>query len=138
MVTPEIRKGNKRKGMIMLYCDPPSYHFWAPFSDNNNADIANIRENLFAKHFNIECNRITQSLIIDWNQAPNIENAVNHWTPSAISLAKQIEKINTFSLKEGEEDQIYVCGDCYSLFQGYIEGALRTVETGLKKLHSRT
>jgi len=40
---------NKRVGMIMLYCDPPSYNFWAPYCDSvNDPENSKIRETLFA------------------------------------------------------------------------------------------
>jgi hypothetical protein len=65
--------------------------------------------------------------IHDWSREP-FGGAAHCWRPGADSVAA-IKRLVAFGLQaRPEQANIHVCGEAYSDFQGFIEGALHTAE----------
>jgi phytoene dehydrogenase-like protein len=69
--------------------------------------------------------------IRDWSAAP-FGGAAHVWRPGARSRRASRDPFVAFSLRGREDDEylanVHICGEAYSGFQGFIEGALRTAE----------
>jgi monoamine oxidase len=71
--------------------------------------------------------------IRDWGKDP-YGAAVHVWKPRAKSW-KVAETFTAFSL-DGHNHNVHICGDAYSDYQGFIEGALRSAGRVLSYLRS--
>ncbi len=60
----------------------------------------------------------------DWSRKPYV-GAAHVWRPGAdpVSISKQLR---AFALEGSTKNNVHVCGEAYSDFQGFIEGALRS------------
>ena len=69
--------------------------------------------------------------IRDWSAAP-FGGAAHVWRPGARSRRASRDPLVAFRLRGREDDRhlanVHICGEAYSDFQGFIEGALRTAE----------
>ncbi len=62
--------------------------------------------------------------IRDWGLEP-YGAACHLWRPG-VQFRKVMEAMTAFSLIEGATPNIYICGEAFSDFQGFMEGAVRT------------
>jgi hypothetical protein len=145
---------DKSKGMVMLYTDRPALQFWADYLDDagrspsesfqekancwflktpqacTEEDSENPR--LWRRfvqyardyeHNDFTVDRLLACGMRDWSRQP-YGSAVHVWRPRRESWTV-MKKLAAFSMG-GEVNTIHVCGDAYSDYQGFIEGALRS------------
>lgn len=118
-----------KTGMVMLYGDCPYLNYWRSFRSAPSespacdegvllkAHLAHYLRQIFPGQL---CNILHYSLV-DWSQAP-YESGVHLWRPGV----KSEEVMNTLA-SFGSENNIHVCGETFSNFQGFIEGSIRSV-----------
>jgi monoamine oxidase len=137
------KERNAKRGIVMIYGDPPSMRYWTPFVQQeehlkaelnidkrlveaylrylrSNPDNKNVKE-IYAEAELISCFGIR-----DWSRKP-FEAGCHIWK-AGVHVEEAIKKLNAFSL-QGENlsnKNIHICGEAYSDFQGFIEGGLRT------------
>ena len=113
-------------GMIMIYGDVPSLHYWRTFSRNINYESKErLKDHLYhylRKMFPGSNMNIIHYDILDWSNPPN-ETGVHIWRPGMIS-SEIGEKLSCF----GKHKNIHICGEAYSEYQGFIEGCIRSVD----------
>lgn len=117
-----------KTGMVMIYGDVPSLHYWRTFLNANQKDrlkdhIHHYLRVMFPHHryFNIlECS------LKDWSSPPNV-TGVHMWKPGykSASIANQLACF-------GENKNLHICGETFSCYQGFIEGCLRSANNVIK------
>ncbi|MCI0562676.1 MAG: FAD-dependent oxidoreductase, partial [Nitrososphaera sp.] len=137
---------DKTKGMVMVYTDRPATQFWADYLvdkyEQHKAEVwlsheANPR--LWKRfvqyardyeHHDFTKDRLLACGMRDWGKDP-YGGACHSWRPGAKSW-EAIDYLRAFSLDGREENKenknIHICGEAYSDYQGFIEGALRSAE----------
>jgi hypothetical protein len=60
----------------------------------------------------------------DWGLKP-YEGAAHAWRPGS-DPKRIMEYFRAFSLKGREDKRLHICGEAYSDYQGFMEGALRS------------
>ena len=157
-------KDNTR-GVIMLYTDRPALNFWADYLGPDPAGDEVVRTQLTAtrwilqptesrtepqginerlwrrfvqytrdyEHNDFTMERLLACGIRDFGKDP-YGAAVHVWKPRAKSWEVR-ERLAAFSLDESVEN-IHICSDAYSDYQGFIEGALRSAGRVLGYLRS--
>jgi monoamine oxidase len=123
-------------GMVMVYCDEPTFDFWAPLAaEDRKAE----REATFAAVMGISPTRVLDSRVIDWTRVPELGAAAWFWKPG-VRIYDAMRRLAAFDLAGDERDaaspRLSICGCAYSDFQGFIEGALRTAESTLDALRA--
>jgi monoamine oxidase len=92
---------------------------------------------LYAKEEGAEsvtADRVLAAGMHDWGLRP-YENACHAWR-SGSPATEIIEYFSAFSLKAGvseDEKKLHICGEAYSDYQGFMEGALRSAVKVLEK-----
>ena len=129
---------DNKTGMVMLYGDSPYINYWRPFHTNVSGDPecdANDHlKNHLAHYLRIlfPINKMPMHIvhygILDWSSEP-YGTGVHLWKPGKISE----DIMNTLACF-GKYRKVYVCGETYSTFQGFIEGSLRSVDNMLTKM----
>ena len=77
-------------------------------------------------------NSVTQYAIRDWARAPY--GAANHsWKPGVESEKVQ-HRLKAFALTNGAPENVHICGEAYSDYSGFIEGALRSAKLTLDSI----
>jgi hypothetical protein len=135
--------------MIMFYTDRPATGFWHPYANvpHEGAQIGNSRDlehelalqvaQLLPKENNSDeahLKRVEESIVCfairDWSEPP-FGAACHAWAPR-VDVPEALHQLKAFSLwgASGSKN-VHVCGEAYSDYQGFIEGALRTAETVL-------
>lgn len=70
--------------------------------------------------------------IRDWARAPY--GAANHsWVPGVKSW-EVIERMRAFPLRGSTASNVHICGEAYSSYSGFIEGALRSADLALETI----
>lgn len=123
------------QGMIQIYGDYPSINFWNSFMRNSAFISSQDHESeypLLEKHIrkvlhtlfpNSDCEVLHYSMI-NWTNEP-YNTGVHFWRPGYKSN-EVIEKLYQIG-------NVHVCGEAFSSYQGFIEGALLSVD---KVIHS--
>lgn len=144
---------NEKRGMVMVYGDAPSLNYWQPFVKNEPHQKAEINQNeqlieQYLKYLSInpatnstkqqEAQAITCFGIRDWSREP-FEAGCHVWKPN-VRVDESIAALAGFNLAGSslEHQQIHICGEAYSDFQGFIEGGLRTALTVVKQISLST
>jgi monoamine oxidase len=135
-------------GMVLLYTDRPANAYWSPYIQmpHQGAQVnapAALKRELAAQLLALKQERETGPqesyksqidemeasiegfAIRDWSKPPF--GAASHaWLPG-INVPEAMDRLKAFSLigRPGR-DNIHVCGEAYSDYQGFIEGALRS------------
>lgn len=128
-----------KTGMIMLYGDEPTLNYWSPFCQNHvmnepeenaNPHLLNHLNHYIRKLFpgNQHSVIIKHYSIMDWSRPPS-ECGVHMWRPGFLS-----EDIIKELISVGEHQNVHVCGEAYSCYQGFIEGCITSVDTMLDRL----
>ena len=145
------KDGSSKRGIVMVYGDPPSMRYWTPFvqqqehlkaelnldkrlvegylqylrSNPDNTDIKEIRE---------EAELISCFGIRDWSREP-FEAGCHIWK-AGVRAEEAIKELTAFSLQDSplSNKNIHICGEAYSDFQGFIEGGLRTALRVVKQI----
>lgn len=137
------KDGNSRRGLVMVYGDPPSMHYWTPFvqhKEHNKAELnldyrlvegylQFLRSDLDSsdvKDMENEAKLISCFGIRDWSREP-FEAGCHIWK-AGINAEEAIKELTAFSLQgaSSSNNNVHICGEAYSDFQGFIEGGLRT------------
>lgn len=139
-------EGGRRRGMVMVYGDAPSMHYWMPYVRQKEHLRAELNGNprlieeflryfrsnpdsLDPKEMETEVKLISCFGIRDWSREP-FEAGCHVWKAGARSKGA-IDDLTAFSLDGASPSKdlsknIHICGEAYSDFQGFIEGGLRT------------
>ena len=135
------KEGSGKRGMVMVYGEPPSMHYWTPFVKNNRHLNAEINEDVRLLDYYVkylatdpgadalqkkeELQAITCFGIRDWSREP-FGAGCHIWKPG-VRADEAIDQLTNFSLPgaPGGVKNIHICGEAYSDFQGFIEGGLR-------------
>jgi len=124
------------KGMVMVYADRPGVNFWTQHVASRSHDRAETGCNqhlpmLFAERMNIDPASITAYGIRDWTRPP-YGAGVHLWKPG-IEFWKVSEALEAFPLLEGSPRNVHICGEAFSDYQGFMEGAVRSADRALTK-----
>lgn len=113
-------------------------------SSRSSADINNLNfsPSMFAEAREKSEEELTENLaervvkfgIRDWSREP-YGAAAHTWKPKTKSW-EVLERLQAFSLSDEEEDprNIHICGEAYSDYHGFIEGALRSADDVLRTI----
>ena len=126
------------KGSIMVYCDRPYINFWTNFVINEYHEKTEICLNnelplIFARQMQIDPDRIIMHGIRDWGKDP-YGAACHIWRPGIRSWEVS-PKLEAFSINENETQNIHICGEAFSDFQGFMEGSLRSAHNVMKGVY---
>lgn len=127
----------ERRGMIMVYADRPGINFWSPYVASRFHYKAEIGCNrklplLFAGRMNVDPATITAYGIRDWTRLP-FGAGVHLWKPG-IEYWKVSEALEAFSLQDNSPRNVHICGEAFSDYQGFMEGALRSAHSALTRV----
>jgi monoamine oxidase len=118
--------------MLAAYSDLQSYFFWgakdSSFSDSSKAEVLNselsyIGQKLLRDTFSKELPDYSDSKVQMWSSGSQEGAAYHSWKPSVDSW-EVMKKI----IRPVESEDIFICGESYSPYQCWIEGALLSVE----------
>ncbi|WP_229395579.1 FAD-dependent oxidoreductase [Methanosarcina sp. DH1] len=145
------KDGNCKRGIVMVYCDPPSMRYWTPFVRQQehlkaelNLDkrlvggylqyLRSSPDNTDVRKIEAEAELISCFGIRDWSREP-FEAGCHIWK-AGIRAEEAIKKLTAFSLPDSplSNKNIHICGEAYSDFQGFIEGGLRTALQVIKQI----
>ena len=126
-------------GMVMLYGDDPTLRYWSAFclhgkievpeEMNNNHMLNHLYHYLHMLYPNEKHKmRIKTYTIMDWSRKP-FESGVHIWRPGYKS-DDIINKLKCF----GEKQNMHICGETYSNYQGFIEGCILSVDNVVSAL----
>ena len=124
------------KGLVMVYADRPYLGFWSQYLRKGYETRAEIDgdEGLplaFARLMKIEPKRILSYGIRHWGADP-YGAACHLWKPGVKSWLVQ-DKVSAFSIGRNGINNVHICGEAFSDYQGFIEGALRTAHEVMEK-----
>ncbi len=141
----------RRRGLVMVYGEPPSMHYWTPFVKQQkhlkaelNQDerlvggyLRFLRSNpdsTDTKDMKAEAELISSFGIRDWSREP-FEAGCHIWK-AGMRVEEAIEELTAFSLCDEplSNKNVHICGEAYSDFQGFIEGGLRTALMVIKHI----
>jgi monoamine oxidase len=117
------------KGNLMVYADRPSINFWSKYVTGDYQAQAEVGGNAqlplqFARHLGLDPREIIAYGIRDWGREP-YGAACHLWKPGVQSW-KVMEALTAFPLIEGAAPNVHICGEAFSDYQGFMEGAVRT------------
>jgi monoamine oxidase len=124
------------RGNIMVYADRPCINFWGRYVKAECHDRAEIDGDpelplAFAKRMRIRPETILACGIRDWGREP-YGGAAHLWKPG-VEPWKVSAKLEAFSLAGHGPRNVHICGEAYSDFQGFMEGAIRSAHSALAK-----
>jgi monoamine oxidase len=126
-------------GNVMVYADRPYINFWNRFVNSIQHEAAETccNEELrlaFARSMQIDPDRIVAYGIRDWGRKP-YGAACHLWKPG-IEFWKVSEELEAFSLQEDATAlrNVHICGEAFSDYQGFMEGALRSAENVMRRI----
>ena len=145
---------DKMKGVLMVYTDQPALQFWTDYlkvrqkpgaaqtlydiwTDKHENERLWRRFVQYARdygHNDFIEDQLLACGIRDWSREP-YGAALHLWEPRRKSW-EIYEKLTAFSLADARRNNIHICGDSYSDYQGFIEGALRSAARVLHYLKS--
>lgn len=135
-------------GLAMFYNDDPWCHYWANLSDAPGARFPHKDRPVRSSD-----QRLRQALVrtlqqtfgrddephllewglCDWSAAP-FGAGVHFWKPGRDS-EQVMQTLAAFAIgQDGRAPQVHICGEAYSDFQGFFEGALRSAQRVLQAL----
>ena len=136
-------EGSEKRGMVMVYGDSPSKHYWQSFIAgephlrvelNNDSRLreyyvkylSHTPHTAFRPEGEGGRNALTCFGIRDFSREP-FEAGVHFWKPG-VEIENAITELSAFSflLTGRVHNCLHICGEAYSDFQGFIEGGLRT------------
>jgi hypothetical protein len=145
------KDGSSKRGIVMVYGDPPSMRYWTPFVQQQEHLKAELNldkrlvegylqylrpnpENIDLKEMQKEAELISCFGIRDWSREP-FEAGCHIWK-AGVRAEEAIKKLTAFSLQNAplSNKNIHICGEAYSDFQGFIEGGLRTALQVMKHI----
>ncbi len=117
------------QGNVMVYADRPFINFWCKYATVDYQPQAEVASNeelplRFARLMGIDRQQIVTYGLRDWGRDP-YGAACHLWRPGVESW-KVMEALAAFPLREGAAPNIHICGEAFSDYQGFMEGALRT------------
>jgi len=126
------------KGLVMVYADRPYLNFWSQYlrkGYETRAEIGGDKElpQAFARFIGIDPKRVLSYGIRHWGIEP-YGAACHLWKPGIKSWQVQ-EKVTGFSLERHGAENLHICGEAFSDYQGFIEGALRSARAALEKMN---
>ena len=143
--------GSNKRGIVMVYGDPPSMYYWTPFIQKQEHLKAELNldqrlvegyllylrsnpDNTDVKETKAEAELISCFGIRDWSREP-FEAGCHIWK-AGVNVEEAIEELTAFSLHDASlsNKNIHICGEAYSDFQGFIEGGLRTALNVIKHI----
>lgn len=143
--------GSNKRGMVMVYGEPPSMHYWTPFVQKKehmkaelNLDrrllegyLRYLRSNPDSKdikEIEAEAGSISCFGIRDWSREP-FEAGCHIWK-AGIRVEEAIKELTAFSLPgaPSSSKNVHICGEASSDFQGFMEGGLRTSLQVIKQI----
>ena len=128
------------KGLVMVYADRPYLNFWSQYLRKGYETRAEIDGDqglpmAFSRFIGIDPKRIISYGIRHWGTEP-YGAACHLWKPGVKSWKVQ-EKVAAFSLERNGPANVHICGEAFSDYQGFIEGALRTAHDVMGKMENR-
>jgi monoamine oxidase len=142
---------NSKRGIVMVYGDPPSMHYWTPFVQQQEHLKAELNldkrlvegylqylrsnpDNTDVRKIEAEAELISCFGIRDWSREP-FEAGCHIWK-AGVRTEEAIKELTAFSLQDSplSNKNIHICGEAYSDFQGFIEGGLRTALQVIKHI----
>jgi monoamine oxidase len=128
------------KGLVMVYADRPYLSFWSQYLRKGYEARAEINGDqglplAFSRLMGIDPKRIVSYGIRHWGTEP-YGAACHLWKPRIKSWRVQ-EKVAAFSLERNGPENVHICGEAFSDYQGFIEGALRTAHDVMGKMENR-
>ncbi len=125
------------KGLVMVYADRPYLSFWSQYIRKGYETRAEIDGNkdlplAFAHHMGIDPKRILTYGIRHWGTEP-YGAACHLWKPNIQAWTVQ-EKVAAFPLERNGPANVHICGEAFSDYQGFMEGALRTAHQVMEKI----
>lgn len=125
------------KGNIMVYCDRPYITFWSEYVKAEFHDKTELGRNeelpkMFAHLMKIDPSDIIICGIRDWGKEP-YGGAYHIWKPGIQSWIV-IDKLTSFALREDSPKNIHICGEAFSDYQGFMEGALRSARNVMAEI----
>ena len=145
-----------RTGMVLLYTDRPANAYWTPYIQmpHEAAQVnapATLKRELAAQlvalreqsetgsqeSFRTQIDQMEASIagfaIRDWSKPPF--GAASHaWMPG-YDVPEAMDRLKAFSLVgQPGRDNIHVCGEAYSDYQGFIEGSLRSAARAIQSI----
>ena len=138
--------------MIMFYTDRPASAYWHPYIRHPHVGARiggpKVLENELARQVaqllprenndhEAHVERVQESIVSfairDWSEPP-FGAACHAWAPG-VKVPDALDALKAFSLKEPPGTKnVHICGEAYSDYQGFIEGALRTAAAVLKTI----
>jgi monoamine oxidase len=127
------------KGLVMVYADRPYLNFWSQYLRKGYEARAEINSDhglplAFSRLMGIDPKRIVSYGIRHWGTEP-YSAACHLWKPGIKSWKVQ-EKMAAFSLGRNRSANVHICGEAFSDYQGFIEGALRTTHDVMGKMEN--
>lgn len=136
-------------GLVMFYCDGAWHQYWRNFIEDDVEDflgyqyLPQVNKNLRLKdeiektmqqHFKMPNKpSIEEWGIRDWGRPP-FGAGVHFWKPYAQS-SLIMDALKAFSLSEDSKcKNVHICGEAYSEFQGFFEGAIRTANYAIEAI----
>jgi monoamine oxidase len=151
------------RGMIMIYTDRPGSIFWTnyvgtrgqqtgPFTDRDTSIGGNPFKQLQMKRLKrkvvevlkevgavgLDISDIEYCGIMDWGREP-YGGASHAWRPER-QVSEVLTSLSSFNLGDGASNdtgKIHICGEAYSDYQGFMEGALRSALHVLHRMDPR-
>jgi hypothetical protein len=145
--------GSTDRAMIMLYTDRPATAYWHPHVEKPHKraqidphtpqlkhELARQLAQLLPRHDSDEeahLRRVEQSIthfaVRDWSEPP-FSAACHAWRPK-FNVPQALASLKAFGLEGNEKvHNAHVCGEAYSDYQGFIEGALRSATNVLQTI----
>lgn len=128
------RRGEK--GNIMVYADRPYINFWNKYVMVENHHRAEIGANeylplAFAARMKISPGRILSCGIRDWVRNPY--GAGVHLWKAGVEPWKISPRLEAFALPDSSHTNIHICGEAFSDYQAFMEGAIRSADSALNR-----
>lgn len=125
------------KGLVMVYADRPYLNFWSQYLRKGYETRAEIDGDqalpqAFCRFMGIDPKRIVSYGIRHWGTEP-YGAACHLWKPGIKSWTVP-DKVAAFSLERNGPANVHICGEAFSDYQGFIEGALRTAHDVMGKM----
>ena len=126
------RQGDR--GNVMVYADRPCLSFWSRYVKGEYHDRAETNRDpelplVFARQMKIEPETILACGIRDWTREPY--GAAGHLWRTGVEPWDVSAKLEAFSLTGQAPENVHICGEAFSDFQGFMEGALRSAHRAL-------
>ena len=127
-------------GNIMLYADRPSINYWSGFVTGARHERTEMNGDTelpttFARHMNIDPGKIVEYGIRDWQRDPY--GAGVHLWRAGVKPWEVAGRLAAFTLIDGMPQNVHICGEAFSDYQGFMEGALRSAEAAMARVLGR-